>query len=161
MTSIDYMEYYTNLVTKLTQQNITTRSTDSTRPHSKISVDILSIVAELAEELGDYKEAFEYKKQYSKAIDSIHNAEKSVIIQSLEQKYKTQQAEAAYKKLQERYRMTTIIYALLGVIAAISAALADMKVSILQINTQSFLRLQARLKKKSLCPSKVKQRIWI
>ena len=98
--------------------------TDSTRPHSKISVNILSIVAELAEELGDYKEAFEYKKQYSKAIDSIHNAEKSVIIQSLEQKYKTQQAEAAYKKLQERYRMTTIIYALLGVIAAISAAWA-------------------------------------
>ena len=37
--------------------------TDSTRPHSKISVDILSIVAELAEELGDYKEAFKYKKQ--------------------------------------------------------------------------------------------------
>ena len=81
-------------------------------------------MAELAEELGDYKEAYEYKKQYSKAIDSIHNAEKSVLIQSLEQKHKTQQAEAAYKKLQERYRMTTIIYALLGVIAAISAAWA-------------------------------------
>ena len=37
MTSIDYMEYYTNLVTKLTQQNITTRSLQTAQDHTQNS----------------------------------------------------------------------------------------------------------------------------
>ncbi|MBO5465005.1 MAG: tetratricopeptide repeat protein [Alistipes sp.] len=94
------------------------------KEHTHASLGAILIISRLAESKGYLNTTIEYERLYSDISGKFYAKERKVLIQSLEQKHKTQQAEAAYKKLQERYRMTTIIYALLGVIAAISAAWA-------------------------------------
>lgn len=94
------------------------------KEHTHASLGVILIISRLAESKGYLNTTIEYERLYSDISGKFYAKERKVLIQSLEQKHKTQQAEAAYKKLQERYRMTTIIYALLGVIAAISAAWA-------------------------------------
>lgn len=94
------------------------------KEHTYASLGAILIISRLAESKGYFNTTIEYERLYSDISSKFYAKERKVLIQSLEQKHKTQQAEAAYKKLQERYRMTTIIYALLGVIAAISAAWA-------------------------------------
>ena len=95
-----------------------------TKEHSHASLGVILIISRLAESKGYLNTTIEYERLYSDITSKLYVKERKVLIQSLEQKHKTEQAEAAYKRLQQTYRITTIIYILLGVILSICVAWA-------------------------------------
>ena len=126
------------------------------KEHTHASLGAILIISRLAESKGYLNTTIEYERLYSDISGKFYAKERKVLIQSLEQKHKTQQAEAAYKKLQERYRMTTIIYALLGVIAAISAAWAISRHK--QKSVQRFAEYQEYIEQADLQRNKLQEK---
>ena len=93
-----------------------TKYIDNVDQHTRISANVLSIIAKLAETTGDYNQAIEYSRRYADICDSINLADQKVIIQSLENKH----LKESYNSLNKQYKLYRVIYSLIVIILFIS-----------------------------------------
>lgn len=78
-------------------------------------------LAQLYQQIGQKDKAILYLNKYIKVTDSINKAERKVLIQNLDKKYKTQQIKESYAALRKQHTLFVIICVLIVIILIIIA----------------------------------------
>ena len=81
----------------------------------------LLLLAELNRQNGKHDKAILYMNKYIDVADSINKAEREILIQNLDKKYRTQQIKESYTALRKQHTLFVIICILIVIILIISA----------------------------------------
>lgn len=105
---------------------------------SETNRGIFAVLSTLEQRTGNYKKALEYESLFSFYTDSINLANKNILIQNLEKKFKTEYLQKSYDTLQakRKYEIIAFVLAITMIIIFIGALLVIYRRTIVERNRQ-------------------------